>query len=106
VGETLINTTQGLDGGIVVEIRGEIDIASADRLRQVLVDTVSRLRPVRLVVDLLHVTFIDSVGLGALVAGHQAAHALGVRCTIRQPSPFVLTQLHQTGLYDTLTADR
>ena len=103
--DTLINTTQGLDGGVVVEVRGEIDLVSADRLRQVLVDTASRLRPVRLVVDLMHVTFIDSVGLGALVAGHQAAHALGIRCTIRQPSPFVVAQLRQTGLYDTLTAD-
>jgi anti-sigma B factor antagonist len=104
--DTLINTTHGPDGGVVVEVRGEIDIASADRLRRVLVDAASRLRPVRLVVDLLHVTFIDSVGIGVLVEGHQTARTLGIRCTIRQPSAFVVAQLQQTGLYDTLTADR
>jgi STAS domain len=65
---TLINTLRGSDGGIAVEVRGEIDVASAERLRQVLTDA-SRQRPTVLVVDLLYVTFIDSTGIGALAAG-------------------------------------
>ena len=38
VGGTLINTLHGQDGGVVVEIRGEVDVASASRLGQLLTD--------------------------------------------------------------------
>jgi len=103
MGTTLINTLRGSDGGIAVEVRGEIDMANAERLRQVLTDT-SGQRPTQLVVDLLYVTFIDSTGIGALAAGYNAARSCGVPFTIRQPSPFILTQLRQTGLYDLFTA--
>lgn len=99
---TFINMVQGTDGGVVVEVRGEIDMACADRLSDALVDTATRLRPARLVVDLLHVTFIDSTGVGALVAGRNAAQALGIPFGIRRPSAFVVTQLRQTGLYEAL----
>jgi anti-anti-sigma regulatory factor len=50
----------------------------------------------------VHVTFIDSTGLSALIGGHSAAHALRVAYTVRNPSTFVATQLRKTGLYDIL----
>ena len=106
MGGTLINTLHGPDGGVVVEVRGEVDLASSDRLGRVLVDVATRLRPTHLVVDLLHVTFIDSTGLGALVSAADAARRHGVGLTVRPPSPFVTTQLRTTGLYDRLTSDR
>src|SRR5437899_1820030 len=46
VGETLINTLHGPDGGVVVEVRGEVDLASAERLRRLLQDIAGRLRPI------------------------------------------------------------
>jgi anti-anti-sigma factor len=102
----LINTRRTSDGSVIVEIRGEVDVGSADRLCRILVDTAARLRPSRIVVDLLYLTFIDSTGIGALVAGRNQAHTLGVGFTVRNPSPFVTTQLRQTGLYSTLVGDR
>jgi anti-sigma B factor antagonist len=102
---TFINTARGLDGGVVVEVRGEIDVACADRLSEELVDTVTKLRPVRLVVDLLHVTFIDSMGVGALVAGRNAAQAVGIPFSVRRPSDFVVAQLRQTGLIEALAVE-
>jgi anti-sigma B factor antagonist len=105
VAGTLINTRQVSDGSAVVEIHGEVDISSAPRLWQVLVDTATELRPTRVVVDLQYLTFIDSTGIGALVAGRNAARPLGVGFTVRNPSPFVTTQLRQTGLYSTLVGD-
>ena len=105
VSATLINTTRGTDGCVVIEIRGELDLADSERLRQVLVDA-SLQRPTEVVVDLVHVTFIDSSGIGALVAGYNAARGLGVRFAVRQFSPFILTQLRQTGLDEMLIGDR
>jgi anti-anti-sigma factor len=106
VGETLINTLYGPDGGVVVEVRGEIDLASSERLRDTLKELVTRLRPTAITVDLLHVTFIDSTGIGALASGSNAAHTHGIPFTARHPSPFVATQLRTTGLYNTLTGGR
>jgi anti-anti-sigma factor len=103
---TLINTRRETDGSVVVEIRGDIDVSSADRLSQILVDTATRLRPPRVVVDLLYLTFIDSVGIGALVAGRKAASTVGIGFTLRNPNAFVTDRLRQTGLYSALTGDR
>jgi anti-anti-sigma factor len=103
---TLINTRRETDGSVVVEIRGDIDVSSADRLRQILVDTATRLRPPRVVIDLLYLTFIDSVGIGALVAGRNAARTVGIGFTLQNPNAFVIDRLHQTGLYNALTGDR
>jgi anti-sigma B factor antagonist len=94
----IIHTQRATDGTVVVEVRGEVDVSSSDRLRGVLVDTVARLRPVGVVVDLRHVTFIDSSGIGALAAGSNTARSHGIEFTVRNPSPFVVTQLRQTGL--------
>jgi len=106
VGDTLINTSQDPDGGVVVEVRGEVDVSSSQRLRDVLQDIAGRLRPTRITVDLLHVTFIDSTGIGALASGANAAQMHGIPFTTRRPSPFVATQLRTTGLYDSLTRER
>jgi hypothetical protein len=38
--------------------------------------------------------------------GPRVARSVGVHFAIRRPSPIVLAQLHQTGVYGTLTTDR
>jgi anti-sigma B factor antagonist len=102
---TLINTMRGSDGGMVIEARGEIDMAQSERLRQILLDA-SQQRPTTLVVDLMYVTFIDSTGIGALAAGYNAARSRGVRFLVRRPSVFIAAQLRHSGLYEVLTAGR
>ncbi|NJC67047.1 STAS domain-containing protein [Planosporangium flavigriseum] len=59
-------------------------------------------RPARIVVDLMYLTFIDSTGIGALVAGNNAVRAVGVAFSLRNPGSFVIAQLNQTGRYNTL----
>jgi anti-anti-sigma factor len=101
-----IHIGRAVDGAVLVDVRGEIDMAIADRLHDALVDIATRVRPEQIVVDLLHVTFMDSTGLGALARGRNAAHRMDIGFTVRQPSAFVARQLRQSGLYDTLVADR
>jgi anti-anti-sigma factor len=100
VGEALVNSRRLVDGTVVVELRGEIDAATVEHLRRVLVDSVLRQRPVRVTVDLLHVTFIDSTGIGALAAGYNAARGVGIGFEVVNPAPFVVGQLRMLGLYD------
>ncbi|MDF1604015.1 STAS domain-containing protein [Nocardioides sp. YIM 152315] len=57
-------------GHTVVEISGDLDVFTGARLRQVLFDPVLCSEP-HVVVDLAGVTFIDSTGLGTLVAARR-----------------------------------
>ena len=87
-------------GGGVVEIspRGEIDVDIAHEVRDAVAEVLTRSRPFRIELNLRVVTFIDSVGISALVAGFQTAEVSGVKLVVTQPSRFVHRQLWVTGL--------
>lgn len=57
-------------GHTVVTVSGEVDVFTAPRLRQVLFDPVLCSQQ-RIVVDLDGVTFMDSTGIGTLVAARR-----------------------------------
>jgi anti-sigma B factor antagonist len=91
------------DGSVVIDLRGELDIAVNDALQDVLVDTITTRRPPRVIVNMRHVVFVDSTGMGALVAGYNAAKDAGVGFDVQEIAPFVEKQLRATGLYELLT---
>jgi anti-sigma B factor antagonist len=62
------------DGIEVVDVEGEIDISTAPRLRELLIDLVSQ-GNYQLIVNLDKVGFLDSNGLGVLVGGLKRARA-------------------------------
>lgn len=61
----------------VIGVSGEIDLATAPRLREQLVRLVTEHAGRIVVVDLSGVTFCDSLGLGVLVGAQRRARALG-----------------------------
>jgi anti-anti-sigma factor len=98
MGEAVMTTRRQADGAIVVDVRGTLDAATVDALRTALLSTLHAERPVTMIVDLTYVTFMDSLGVGALVTGHNAARETGTRFVLRNPSEFVHRQLRVTGL--------
>ena len=56
------------DGIEVIDVGGEIDIYTAPRLRELLIDLVSK-NNYQLVVNMDKVEFLESTGLGVLVGG-------------------------------------
>jgi len=56
------------DGATVLSVRGEVDVYTAPKLREKLVELDSQGRHT-IVVDLEAVDFLDSTGLGVLVGG-------------------------------------
>jgi anti-anti-sigma factor len=98
MGEAVMTTRRQVDGAIVVDVRGTLDAATVDALREALVGTLQRERPAAMTVDLTFVTFMDSMGIGALVTGYNTARELGTRFVLRNPSEFVHRQLRVTGL--------
>ena len=83
MGEAVMTTRRQADGAIVVDVRGSLDAATVDALRDTLLGTLQRERPVTLIVDLTFVTFMDSLGIGALVTGYNAAREMGTRFVLR-----------------------
>lgn len=62
------------DGWSVMQVGGEIDVATAPRLREQLIKLVNEER-FRIVVDLEDVDFIDSTGLGVLIGARKRVRA-------------------------------
>ena len=94
------------DGTLIVDLHGELDIAVNDGLRDILVDKIRSRRPPRIVVNMRHVAFVDSTGIGALLAAHNVARAVGVHFEVREMAPFVERQLHVAEAFDSLVSHR
>lgn len=100
MGDAVMTTRRQADGAIVIDVRGTLDAATVDALRTSLLTTLHAEHPVTMIVDLTYVTFMDSIGIGALVTGYNAARETGTRFILRNPSEFVYRQLRVTGLAD------
>lgn len=85
------------DGWQVLILAGEVDVATAPRLRDRLVQLVTQ-GPPQVVVDLTGITFIDSMGLGALVSGLKRARAHDGDLRLAGPSEHVAKVLSITRL--------
>jgi anti-sigma B factor antagonist len=81
-----------------VTLAGEIDLATAGRLRETLMAAISRSHASEtMVVDLAEVTFLDARGIGVLVESHLAARRSGVNLTLHNPRGIVRRVLEAAG---------
>jgi anti-sigma B factor antagonist len=90
---------QRRDDVVIVEPRGELDIATVETLG-VAVDDIKSAG--RLVLDLRGLSFIDSSGLHLLVALHQRAQRNGFQLALVAPAPPVDRAIQVCGLGDSL----
>lgn len=87
----------------VVKVVGELDLATAPQLRELLADLVAQgSRHVTL--DLADMAFIDSTGLKVFVAGLQRLRDCGGELALRSPSATAMRVFEITGL-TTIFAD-
>jgi anti-sigma B factor antagonist len=100
-------TTRRQSGGVVEIVpRGEIDLDNAHDLRGAIDAVFTAEPPVLIKVDLDEVTFIDSVGISALVTSYHTAAVRGTRLIVTNPSDFVYRQLYISGLVGLFSAPR
>jgi anti-sigma B factor antagonist len=93
-------STRVLDEGadpVVVEVVGEVDVATSPQLERRLLDLVAGGK-LDIVLDLSEVTFLDSSGIGALVRVWRPLKTAGGSLTIRHPSPLVRRVLSIEGM--------
>ncbi len=82
---------------VVVAVRGEVDIATAPKLREKLVELASQ-GAQKVVVDLEGVDFLDSTGLGVLIGGMKRLRGLDGDLTLVCTQPRILKVFEITGL--------
>lgn len=85
------------DGWTVLTVTGEVDVATAPRLREQLIRLVSDER-YRIVVDLGAVDFIDSTGLGVLIGALKRVRSHDGDLMLICSEPRVLRVFEITGL--------
>lgn len=93
--EFAVGTTSGGVG--VVTPKGRLNMASAKGLKEVL-DRMVAEGTSRIVVDLAETTFLDSSGLGALIAGLKSARQAGGDLRVARPTEAVTTVFKLTNL--------
>lgn len=96
-----VETDEPAGDGVVIRIKGELDLAAAPELVDAIVD--SNESP-RVSLDLSGVTFLDSSAIGALVAAGRALAESGRRLEVGPRSDIVTRVLEITGLTDSAEA--
>ena len=91
-------------GAWILEVRGELDIATVHRLCAAL--AVARGGPTgRVVLDLSGVTFLDSYGAASIEVARRALADCGIATTLRSPSHQVTRVLQLAGYCIDVTED-
>ncbi len=93
-----------VDGSPVIAASGEIDVATAPDLIAALDGIIGR-GAEAISVDMEHVTFIDSSGLGALVAALKKAQETGATLTLVNLTGPARKVFEITGLLETFGVD-
>ncbi|WP_461165242.1 STAS domain-containing protein [Arthrobacter sp. R4-81] len=84
--------------GAVIRTSGRLNMVAAPKLRDLVAHLVRQDGRSHLVVDLADTDFMDSSGLGALIAGLKTARAAGGDLRIARAQAQVLTVLQLTNL--------
>jgi anti-sigma B factor antagonist len=96
---TCVISSEAGGDAVVLHVAGELDVAGAARLRQALAGPVG-CGFVDLVVDLRCVTFVDSTGLGVLVATLRRVRRRGGRLQLVVRAPAMVRLLRISSLDD------
>jgi len=80
----------------VVAVHGEVDLATADEVAAAVDEALRGAN--RLELDLRHMTFMDSTGLGVLVATYRRLGQVREAIVVRDPTPSIRRLLEITGV--------
>ena len=95
----LIVNERAVESQVVVDVRGEVDVHTAARLRDRLIAALDG-GTHTLIVDLTQLGFIDSTGLGALVAARNHADQVHASLRLVCSSERLLKLFRITGLHE------
>jgi anti-sigma B factor antagonist len=94
--------TSRTDGAAVVMVIGELDLSTAPRLREMLVELADS-GTMDVTLDLAAMSFIDSTGVSVLVSGLKRQREMGGDLTLQSPRASAMKVLEITGLTSVFT---
>jgi anti-sigma B factor antagonist len=97
MGESLLLETREAGDWTVVDVKGEVDLYTAPRLKTLLTDITAGGRS-NVAVDFAGVEFMDSTGLGVLISGLKRCREAGGTLALVAPTEPVRKVLTITGL--------
>jgi stage II sporulation protein AA (anti-sigma F factor antagonist) len=90
------------EGVAVITVTGELDLSNAAWLSQCLHDAIDA-GVIEIVLDIEHLTYVDSTGLAILKSAHNRMLATHGKMVILAPAPNVMRLLEVTRLSSVLT---
>ena len=93
-------------GAADIVLPERLDATTVHELRDALALAMDAAPGAEVVVDVSLVRFVDSVGLGLMLATHRACRTSGRRLVLAHPSPALLRLLAVTRLHRVLHVDR
>ena len=95
---TAVDVRTGADGSVVVQPHGPMGVDCAVLFQQILVHTVRRVRPLRLILDLGDVPDVDPINVGTLAALCDLADDSHVIVSIENSTAEIALQLMTAGV--------
>ena len=95
---SVLEVRTSADGSVVIAPHGIVGPDKAVELRQVLVHTVRRVRPLRLIVDLTDVPELDPINVGSVAAACDLRDDHQVAVFVHNPPPLLAAQLTAAGV--------
>lgn len=93
---TIVHTVQGRH--VTVAVKGDLDLKTAEPLRQALDKITEKYRDHGLVVDLAEVSFVDSSGLGVILGRFRRLSGEGRTMALSGARPQVRVVLDMAGI--------
>ena len=95
---SVLEVRTSADGSVVIAPHGVVGLDKAVELRQVLVHTVRRVRPLRLILDLTDVPDLDPINVGSVAAACDLGDDHQVAVFVHNPVPLLAEQLTAAGV--------
>lgn len=93
-------------GAVVVGLEGELGAESASVVRERLGDLILAGRVRTIVVDVQHLGFVDSTGLGVLAGASRRIREAGGDLVLSAPTPAVVRAIEVSGMASAFTITR
>jgi anti-anti-sigma factor len=90
---------------VVLALAGELDLGTSDELRRALAKAIESTDVDAVLVDLEGLTFLDSTGIGVLVAGWRAATDRGKRLRVDKAHGMTREVMRITGVLPHLSGE-
>lgn len=90
--------TERQDGALILILHGEIDHHNAVRIRTEMDALLYQERPKKTVLDLSHIEFMDSSGLGLIMGRYALMQKLGGDLILRRPHERIVKIFELAGL--------